>query len=250
MALIDNLISYWSLDGDSTDAHASADGTDTSVAYSTSYGKVDEGVRFDQTPGSPGTATDYVTIGAPFTPGTSDISFSLWFNPETVNTITQAVWYWEQSNANGFPHWSMSFTSSGISVTCYNGAAQSHSVSTGVVPSASTWYHVVFTRTASDKIGRAYINNSSEYASAAATTNANLAITSNLLFGRRFNPTYSNEQYPYDGYLDEVGVWDKVLTTDEISALYNDGDGLAYPLEEGGAGAGFLAANLALKGVG
>jgi hypothetical protein len=35
-------------------------------------------------------------------------------------------------------------------------------------------------------------------------------------------------QHYFDGVIDEVGLWNRTLTTNEISDLYNDGDGLAY----------------------
>jgi hypothetical protein len=41
--------------------------------------------------------------------------------------------------------------------------------------------------------------------------------------------SYSNYSYPFDGYLDEVGIWAKALTSADISRLYNNGDGLTYP---------------------
>lgn len=34
--------------------------------------------------------------------------------------------------------------------------------------------------------------------------------------------------YPGPGKLDEVGIWGRVLTSSEVTALYNNGDGLAY----------------------
>lgn len=32
----------------------------------------------------------------------------------------------------------------------------------------------------------------------------------------------------FDGYIDEVGIWHRVLTATEIASLYNSGDGLSY----------------------
>ena len=37
----------------------------------------------------------------------------------------------------------------------------------------------------------------------------------------------------YDGLLDEVGIWHKVLSDSEIAELYNSGDGLTYPFSTG-----------------
>jgi len=32
----------------------------------------------------------------------------------------------------------------------------------------------------------------------------------------------------FEGKIDEVGIWDRALTSDEVSDLYNSGDGLSY----------------------
>jgi len=34
--------------------------------------------------------------------------------------------------------------------------------------------------------------------------------------------------HAFDGLLDEVGIWDKALTSTEVSDLYNSGNGLPY----------------------
>jgi hypothetical protein len=41
----------------------------------------------------------------------------------------------------------------------------------------------------------------------------------------------SNVELPwiyFDGYIDEFGIWDKVITQEEITTLYNNGNGLFY----------------------
>lgn len=39
----------------------------------------------------------------------------------------------------------------------------------------------------------------------------------------------------FDGIIDELGLWDRTLSTTEIAELYNSGSGLAYPFDGGGA---------------
>jgi len=34
-----------------------------------------------------------------------------------------------------------------------------------------------------------------------------------------------------DGYIDEVGIWNRALNSTEVAELYNSGDGLPYPFE-------------------
>jgi hypothetical protein len=33
----------------------------------------------------------------------------------------------------------------------------------------------------------------------------------------------------FKGKIDELGLWDRLLTSNEISTIYNNGNGLSYP---------------------
>ena len=44
--------------------------------------------------------------------------------------------------------------------------------------------------------------------------------SNDLIFGPRFNPSVNSYQPP-SGDLDDIGIWNRALTTDEIQALYN-----------------------------
>jgi hypothetical protein len=39
----------------------------------------------------------------------------------------------------------------------------------------------------------------------------------------------SNGSFPFNGSVDEFGIWKRALTSAEISSLYNSGNGLKYP---------------------
>ena len=47
MALTDNLVSYYKLDGNSTDIVGAKNGTDTSITYSIDNGKIVQGAGFN-----------------------------------------------------------------------------------------------------------------------------------------------------------------------------------------------------------
>ena len=38
-----------------------------------------------------------------------------------------------------------------------------------------------------------------------------------------------SSEYYFDGIIDECGIWDEVLTDEQIEALYNSGAGRTYP---------------------
>ena len=46
-----------------------------------------------------------------------------------------------------------------------------------------------------------------------------------LMIGRRDNATPNY----FNGNIDEVAIWGRVLTPTEVSTLYNNGKGLSYP---------------------
>jgi len=37
----------------------------------------------------------------------------------------------------------------------------------------------------------------------------------------------------WDGVIDELGIWDRVLSASEVTELYNSGSGFQYPFTEG-----------------
>lgn len=38
-----------------------------------------------------------------------------------------------------------------------------------------------------------------------------------------------------NGDIDEIGIWSRIITSGEVTSLYNSGAGLAYPFTGGGA---------------
>jgi hypothetical protein len=90
-------------------------------------------------------------------------------------------------------------------------------------PALSTWHHVVGTFTLSGATGRLIVNDgTADSASGSGTPNDStwaFTIGANALGTEAF-----------DGRIDEVGIWKRVLTATEITALYNGGAGLTYPV--------------------
>jgi len=88
---------------------------------------------------------------------------------------------------------------------------------TGVRMADDTWYHFVATYDGSEL--NVYVNG---VLKATKTRTLNTAV-SKLTIGARNDNTKK-----YKGGIDEVGIWNRALTVDEISLLYNDGNGLSY----------------------
>jgi len=87
------------------------------------------------------------------------------------------------------------------------------------VLSATTWYHVVGTNDGTNS--KIYINGA--LAGTAAQGNP-AGPTGDLKIG--LCSTQSQSYRYWDGLIDEVAIWNDALTADEITALYNSGNGL------------------------
>lgn len=95
-------------------------------------------------------------------------------------------------------------------------------VSSGAL-STGTWYYVEAWHSATDNQVGIRINNGT--AITAGTSSAGAVKTANLYFG---SPgAVASTQY-LDGYLDEWGYWKKLLSEEERTYLYNNGNGRTY----------------------
>jgi hypothetical protein len=93
------------------------------------------------------------------------------------------------------------------------------SISTGVSSILdATWYHIVIT--ANNKTAKIYLNGN--------LTEEQTSLNTKEWTQLRYIARKDTGDY-FKGYIDEMGIWNKELTTDEISELYNSGNGVSYP---------------------
>ena len=205
MALSDNLVSYWKFEGNSNDELGGNNGTDTSITYGSSYGKIDQGALFD----AGGDKIDCASAGIPT--GTSSRTFSAWVK------LTGAVLVFVYGNGASAGQM-MSLYMNTTNINMFGIAADvniSNSSSTG------TWYHLVMTYNGTTV--EIFKNGSSV---GTGTPTLNTAASSTFTIGHD-NGTWAGGGS--SGNIDELGVWSRVLSGTEISDLYNGGAGLAYP---------------------
>lgn len=212
MALTDNLISYWKLDGNSNDSVASNNGTDTAITYSAGNGKIVQGAGFNG-------STSNIDIGSPASlDDLSVLSYAFWINVSSLAAEIMPIsknYKWFRVRTDGTIE-----SSIGASGTTNS------SISTNTV-STSTWYHIVFTYDdAGDRKGHIYLNGSEvTYGTQTACTGT---ITADNAFNQ-FIGQYQGGLFRWNGAIDEVGIWSRVLSGAEITQLYNSGSGLSYP---------------------
>jgi hypothetical protein len=232
VSLLTNLISYWKLDeasGDALDSHSTNHLTETSGTIASTTGKIGNCRDFELG------ETEYFTIADSAALSTGDIDFTLacWVNLESktagqrqtliskYNTTGNQREYWLTYN----PTAGGTSNPFGFTVSSNGTAFTVHESTTFGTPSTGTWYFLVAWHDAANNTLNIQVNNgtvdSTSYSSGVFDG------TSPFVLGAR--ETVDN----LDGLLDEVGFWKRVLTSDERTALYNGGNGLAYPFATG-----------------
>jgi len=216
-----NLVSYWKLEeasGFRYDAHGSNDLTDNNTV---GQGTGKQGNCADFEYGS----TEYLSI--------TDANQS---GLDITGDLTICAWLKVESNpANGFNPIVSKLTSAsrsylfditnGNTIRFYystNGSTSNYSVSKSWTPTAGVWYHVALVFDASAGQGEFFVDGSSLGTSTAGGTSlhngtADFEIGGNTGFSRSF-----------DGLIDEVGIWNAKLSSADIAAIYNSGDGIPY----------------------
>jgi len=236
MALADDLISYWSMkaaSGTEFDEHGSNDLTDNNTV-GTATGKVGNARDFE----SSNSENLSCTSNSSLQTGDIDFTLAFWANFESKGNVDMAAVgkygydagtreYLIQHRA-GSDRWAFLLSSDGSSFTevlSNNFGA----MSTGV------WYFVVAWHDATANTMNIQVNdgtaNSSAYSSGVFSSSSVFRI------GAIGNSSLANY---FDGLIDEVGFWKRVLTSGERTELYNSGSGrdYAYITAGGGGGAG------------
>ena len=208
-----NLGSYWELEeasGTRVDSHGGNDLTDNNTV---TQGTGIQGSCADIEAAN----NEYLSNAAPsgFT-SITNCSVSMWIKKESAGTMF--LFFNGTASVAAF---SMYISATGeVPVLSYAGVGRTGT--TGV--SLATWSHLVFVHDATANIDYIYVDGVESDNFTGATTDPSDTASDVLHIGMHGNGT-SND---YDGLIDEVGYWDKALTSAEVSDLYNSGAGIPY----------------------
>jgi hypothetical protein len=227
--------------GSSDSLGTSVNGTNVGTATVNQTGKIDKTYDFD---GS-GTGASYDHIAIPNAlgtdlAGTNKLSYSLWFNTDEFTNSQGNGWdligtyggttgadyqglsinHWYDGNWYIYAEYHGSFSGN-----AYGGISQANLGTTAT----GTWYHmvVVYDGTATGNANRLkiYLNGVQKTFDSFSGT-----IASTISYGD--HPTYigrpsygSTYQKNFNGKIDEVTIWKRALTDDEVLGLYNGGEG-------------------------
>ena len=207
-----DLVGHWKLDEDSgTTASDSSshgnDGTLTNMDPATDWvpGQIDGALEFDG-------GTEYVLV--PHDPSLSlinQLTVAAWINKESTvgydMAINKGTW------GNNHNYWFGTLDDE-ITFGFYNGGFRGFDTS-GVDLQTGTWYHIAATFNNANNSVRVYLNGAE--VDNWSTNEQPLTNAEDLYIGRNQYGAY------WDGKLDDVRIYNRVLDQEEIQALYDAG---------------------------
>lgn len=229
MALVDDLVAYWSLDeasGNAIDAHGSNDLTDTNTVGAAT-GKVSGARDFERD----NSEQFSLASNAALQSGDIDFTITAWVNLESKAGDMQIV----TKYGNAVNEYAILYQSGGSPsdrFRFYFGTSFSNVAATTLgSPSTGTWYFICAWHDSTANTINISVNNGATNSQGSITASS----AGNATF--RIGNRDSVSEF-FDGLIDEVGYWKRVLTSDERTELYNSGNGRDYSYITGGGGGG------------
>ena len=222
-ALTDSLLHWYDCEddggGNTDDSHSTGDLTANGGATLTTGtgGKVGEGCDI------PDTGTDYFELAGATDidfSSTEDRTFAFWVKRESGTTRDRIMGIWDGTDKNFlYVYWD---SEEARAVSGYDGTTGTAISGTTDISTDAAWHFVVITYdgTADDKF-RIYIDG-------ATTAEATSAAESSLNGSNAaFRIGYVDGNTP-DMKIDSIGIWSKVISSAEITSLYNSDSGVDY----------------------
>lgn len=199
----EGLLHYWALNGNAVDSKGGANGTASGVSYVT--GVNGSSALFGQ--GS------YIQVPVSMELSEYAISFWMYLSSSFINggIIFQRI----TASACG----GLSFTNDGNPRFFINRNTDYVSARTPGITSMNRWYHVVVSNDTGNI--KWYLNGSLDGESGII----NLRFTGNAMIGRDNISGYNRS---FLGRIDEMAIWNRALSKEEVQLLYNQGKGLFY----------------------
>jgi len=202
-ALTDNLVAYYKLDGDATDATGNGyDGTIYGAISTT--GKINNAYYFDG-------SDDYIDLPNIIS-SESYISVSVWIKYENTSGNQRLITIGQDTD--NFLEVAVDYIADKLYFTKKVSGSYTRS-DTGFPIDYNNWH--LYTIISDGDTYTLYIDGQS-------TITHSITINKNIF---KIGRDISNSS-KIKGIIDEIGVWDKILNSTEIQELYNNGDGWTY----------------------
>lgn len=220
--LLSGIQGYWKCDENTGTTTADATGNGNTGTLSgtnaptwAATGKILHGLTFTST---------LCWVDAGTGPALSTFSISAWVNASSIPNYQTIL---SRANVGGDSrNYHLDITqTTGIPRLVFTTAPNTYQICTGTSPIVATsFYHVVGTYDGTTM--RLYVNGSAAGTTSTSTTPETTG-SQKLLIGAQW--TGADGSFGQVGVLDELGLWNRALTSAEVTALYNSGSGLQYP---------------------
>jgi len=154
---------------------------------------------------------------------TTDFSVSAWINLANITGTKVIIGNLLQTPITR--GWRFEVSADTLGLYIFDASSNTFLQAGGSPLSASTWYHVVFTRLGSTRT-RIYVNGSSSISNSDTRNPVNDTTMYTTIGVNQFGS--SNFSGYFNGSIDEVYVWNREITADEVTELYNSGSGTFY----------------------
>lgn len=215
MALIDGLVSYYEFETDVTDSHGGNNGTDQGTADVA--GKINRARYFN------GGESDYVTVPNAVITGTAG-SVVAWIYADSLPGAGSMIF----TAGLAVNPWIFFYAASNGQLIYSTFGGTPFVTATGKITTGS-WIHVAYTSDGSAS-SELYVNGDPESTGGDQGGWFDDIGFTQLAIGILDRTT---DYGPFDGKIDEVGIWNRKLTDAEVAQLWNSGSGLAYPFTLG-----------------
>lgn len=237
--LTDDLVSYYTHDNAKTNGTTSQDSIDNfdgihegSLTTGVS-GIINEAYQTDSN-------SEAVNLQTFDLNSSNDFSFQLWWKPADTSD-GQKVFGQFSAGETGWGYVDWNSVAGGLRTCVYTPGADCGNIA--MTLSTAQFYHIVVVHNNAQNTVVTYLNGTLLVNNSVGTINDRTAAQDEWNIGT-INGFGAGDNY-VSGILDEVGIWNRSLTPSEVTELWNNGSGLAYPFTGGNisanppAGTGF-----------
>lgn len=220
-ALTTDIVSYYKMDGNALDSVGTNHGTVNGATVTT--GKINQGYSFT---GGTSSIIRLPTLQSDLY-GKTDVTFSLWIETKDFNST--ATVYSDTYTSSGLINTAIRITdSNNIEINTYGINLVGWKTSSYALPT-SGWHHISLVMTQADT--KLYVDSDlKETYAGTSGTGWKTGDYGSYIGGRVRDGNHYAEDY--NGKIDEVGIWNRALTSAEVTELYASGAGNQYPFVE------------------
>ncbi len=211
------LVGFWPFTGNANDQSINSNNGSVSGAILTSdrFSTPNAAYNFNGT-------SDYISVpNSPNLSGFNDMSISVWVKMNQFSGIQTFVskWFYTLNCGNNSDTYALALVSNSIvSATNNNNVAAFYAPQNLTSADLNVWKHIVFISNSALSYQAIYINGVLSGTTSVPGTICNT--TNALIFGAAI-PTFRW----FNGGLDDIGIWNRVITPCEIQQLYTAGSG-------------------------